>query len=593
MTDVTRIFDLLPHFKEKFSQYEVFAKKENDVWRKYFIDEYILSSNYVSSALLELGLKKGDTIVTIMDNCPEWNFLDIGMAQIGVVHVPVYPTISRNEYEYIISHCKAKIIFLSQEQYCKKLNPILDKLTHVIEVYSFCEFSPYKNWGTFFDLGKKVVEKHAAYIENIKKTIKPTDLFSIIYTSGTTGISKGVMLSHHNLISNVKDSEEVHVFKENMKSISFLPLCHVFERAGNYTYQFCGTSIYYAESIEKIADNIKEIKPHGFLTVPRLLEKLYNQVATGARRLPLIQRMLFFWAINIGFKYDLEESKNWYYSFRREIANKLIYYRWREALGGNIKCIISGGAVLQTRIERIFWATGMPVQNGYGLTETSPTITANKNKLPDIKFGTVGVPIKNVLVKIAEDGEILVKGPNVMMGYYKNEELTKKVIDKDGWFHTGDIGEFIDDKFLTVTDRKKEIFKLSTGKYIAPQVIETKLKESLFINHIIVVGENRKFASAIIIPNFTYLHDWCYIHKIRFRDNKNLIHHKKVIDRIQKEIDKLNQDLGRFEQIRKFVLIDDIWSPKSGELTPTLKLKREQLTYRYRRLINRFYVNEN
>lgn len=592
MTDVTRIFDLLPHFKERFSEYEVFAKKIDQNWQKIFIDEYIHQANIVSSAFIELGLKKGDKVVTIVDNCPEWNFLDIGMSQIGVVHVPVYPTIGRNEYEYIINHCDAKIIFISHEDYLKKLIPIQDKLTQIEQIFSFIDFLNFKKWNDFVELGTKSFEKNLNYIENIKKTIKSSDLATIIYTSGTTGISKGVMLSHDNIISNIKDSQDVHVFAENMKAISFLPLCHVFERVGNYTYQYFGTSIYYAESIEKIAENIQEIKPIGFLTVPRLLEKLYNQVAASGRRLPLIKKMFFFWAINLGFKYDFGEAKNWYYRLKREIANKIIYYRWREALGGNIKCIICGGATLQTRLERLFWAVGMPVQNGYGMTETSPTITANKNSLPDIKFGTVGVAIKNVQIKLADDGEILVKGPNVMLGYYKNPELTAKVIDSEGWLHTGDIGEYLNDKYLVVSDRKKEIFKLSTGKYISPQVIETKFKESLLINQILVVGENRKFTSAIIIPNFPYLHDWCYVHKIRFRDNKNLVSNKKVIQRYQKEINQLNEGLGRYEQIKKFYLITDTWSPKTGELTPTLKLKREKLTYNYRRLINRFYAKE-
>ena len=436
--------------------------------------------------------------------------------------------------------------------------------------------------------GKKNEEKYKIELEEIKNSIKPEDLVTIIYTSGTTGDSKGVMLNHINLISNVIETSKAHHLGYGHKAISFLPLCHVLERMLNYHYQYKGISVYYVENMGTVGEVVKEVKPHIFATVPRLLEKIYDNIISKGKSLPWIKKKIFFWAVKLGLKFRLKGNSG-FYKFRLKIARKLIFSKWREALGNDMVVIVSGGAALQSRLERIFWAAGIPVIQGYGLTETSPVISVNPLRIDEIKFETVGPVLQDVKVKIAEDGEILAKGPNLMMGYYKAPELTAEVIDDEGYFHTGDIGIMEDNKYLRITDRKKEIFKLSAGKYIAPQPIENRLKESFFIEQAMVIGENEKFASALISPNFAYLHDWCSLHKIQFRDNAELIEIPEVIERFSREIREISNTLGEHEQIKRFRLVTEEWSPQSGELSPTLKLKRNLLAMHYKDVIADIY----
>jgi len=543
----------------------------------------------VSCGLLELGFKKGDTIATVSNNRPEWNMIDMGMSQIGAVHVPIYPNISDEEYEHIFKHSDAKFLILSSADLYNKIKPIADKVKNIEKVFSFDQIEGIPNWTEITELGKSNREKNIGSVNEIKESIKPEDLCSIIYTSGTTGLSKGVMLSHKNFVSNVLDCMPVLPLDKEDIVLSFLPLCHVLERMVNYLFQYSGNGIYYAESIDTIGENIKEVKPHGFAAVPRVIEKLYDKIILKGKDLKGIKRALFFWAVNIGLKFELNNANGTLYGIKLKIADKLIFSKWREALGGRVKVIVSGGAALQPRLARIFYAAGLIIQEGYGLTETSPVIAVNYRNYPKIKFGTVGPVIDNVEVKIAEDGEILMKGPNLMIGYYKDPEKTKEVIDEDGWFHTGDIGFLHDGRILQITDRKKEIFKLSTGKYLAPQVIENKLKESPFIEQIMVVGEGEKYAGAIICPSFEYLHSWCSMHGIHYRDNRDLIQIPTIIDRMQKEIDKYNEQLGRHEQIKRFELTCQEWLPTTGELSPTLKLKRKFLLNKYKIKLARLY----
>jgi long-chain acyl-CoA synthetase len=438
------------------------------------------------------------------------------------------------------------------------------------------------------ETGKKNAEKFSNLVAETKKSIKPEDLVTIIYTSGTTGNSKGVMLSHKNLISNAISTSTAHHLCYGNRAMSFLPLCHVYERMMNYHFQYKGISVYYVENMGTVSEAVKEVKPQIMNTVPRLLEKIYDNILGKGRELSWIKKTIFFWAVTLGLRYKLHKNSS-FYKFRLNIARKLIFSKWQEALGGELQVIVSGGAALQSRLEKIFWAAGLPVIQGYGLTETSPVIAVNPFRIPEIRFGTVGPILENVEVKIADDGEILCRGVNVMMGYYKAPQLTAEVIDKEGWFHTGDIGVFEEGKWLKITDRKKEMFKLSAGKYIAPQVIENKLKESFFIEQAMVIGENEKFASALLSPNFVFLHDWCSEHKIHFRDNSDLIELPEVIERFSREVKEVNKSLGEHEVIKRFRLVTEEWTPQTGELSPTLKLRRNYLTERYKDIIAEIY----
>ena len=587
--EVTRLFDLLNHGKQVYGKNSVIASKQNDSWIEFNIDAYAENASNISFGLMALGLGKGDKVATISNNRPEWNFVDMGVSQAGMVHVPIYPTISNEEYQHILKHSESKVVFISDRQLYSNIKPIADTIPGIIGVYLFNKVDGIPNWEEVLAIGKENAQKLSAQFQEIKDSVRPADTASIIYTSGTTGLSKGVMLSHENFLSNVEACQSLFPLGPGDMSLSFLPLSHVYERMVNYYYQFKGVSIYYAENMGTIGENLKELRPTVFVAVPRVIERTYDKIIAKGKDLTGIKKQLFFWAVNLGYRYK-EEGNGFFYMLQLKLARKLIFSKWKDALGGRLKFIISGGAALQPRLARVFYAAGIPIYEGYGLTETSPVIAANQAVIPgNLMFGSVGTVINNIEVKIADDGEILMGGPSLMQGYYKSPEQTAEAIDTEGWFHTGDIGKFEKGKFLVITDRKKEMFKLSSGKYIAPQVIENKLKESFFIEQVMVVGENEKFASAIVSPNFSFLHDWCSRHKIHFENNQELIQKPEVIKRYQREINEINSQTGQHEQIKRFRLVPDSWSPQTGELSPTLKLRRRVVYEKYSEILESIY----
>ena len=587
--ELKRTFDIVDLNIANHQKDDALAVKRNGKWEKFSTKQYKEFVDAFSYGLLAMGFKKGDKIVTVSNNRPEWNFMDNGMTQIGAVHVPIYANQGLAEYEHILSHSDARIVIVSSKEFYEKIKEPAKNAPKIENIFCLDEIEGVKNWMEIVDMGRKEAATFKDKLIEIKDSIGEEELMSIIYTSGTTGLSKGVMLSHKNFVQNLLGTIDILPVEPEDKFLSFLPLCHVFERMVNYLVQYRGCAVYYAESIETVGDNIREVSPQGFAAVPRVIEKLYDKIVLKGKELTGIKKSLFFWAVNLGLKYELNNANGAFYEFQLKMANKIIFSKWREALGGKVKIVVSGGAALQPRLARIFNAAGIPVLEGYGLTETSPVIAVNQLFYPHIKFGTVGPILKNVEVKIAEDGEILMKGPSLMMGYYKDQKMTDKTIDKDGWFHTGDIGEIHDCNILKITDRKKEIFKLSTGKYIAPQVAENIFKESSFIEQIMVVGANEKYAAAIISPAFHFLHGWCAIHNVKFQDNKDLIQHPKVIERYQKEIDKINENFGSHRQLKKFELVCQEWTPETGELSPTLKVKRRFLKEKYRIKLDRLY----
>lgn len=586
--EITRTFDIIEWNFEKYPRKDMYGGKVDKEWVTYSTEDVKRNVDLTAYGLYALGLNEGDKIATITGNRPEWNFADMGMAQAGMIHVPVYPTITAEEYAYIFDHAEVRAVIVGNKQLYQKIKDVAGKTGHIKHIISFEKVDGLMSFTELMEEGKKSEEKFRDRLAGTKASIKPEDLVTIIYTSGTTGNSKGVMLSHSNLVINALETSTAHEFGYGYRALSFLPLCHVYERMVNYHFQYKGLSVYYVENLGTITDAMKEIKPHIFNTVPRLLEKIYDTIIGKGKNLPWLKKQIFFWAVNLGLKFRLEGNSA-FYNFKLKIARKLIFSKWQEALGNEVRVMVSGGAALQSRLERIFWAAGLPVLQGYGLTETSPVIAVNPFRMGEIKFGTVGPVIKDVEVKIAEDGEILCKGPNVMMGYYKAPELTAEAIDSEGWFHTGDIGIFEDGIFLKITDRKKEMFKLSAGKYIAPQPIENRLKESFFIEQAMVIGENEKVAAAVISPNFPFLHDWCTIHKVQYRDNGELVRLPQVVERYGKEIKEINATLAEHEQIKKFRLVTEEWSPATGELSPTLKLKRNVITAKYKDLIAEIY----
>jgi len=590
--EITRVFDLLDDYRELYNyKNDVLAGKENGDWIKYTASQYIEFSDTFSCGLLAMGLSKGDKIVTISNNRPEWNFIDMGIAQAGLVHVPIYPTISKDDYYYILNHCQPKILIVSDKSLYEKLKPIAG-MANINEIYSINKLDGVENWQIIMNKGRENKEKLMPELQKIKDSIRPEDLFTLVYTSGTTGFPKGVMLSHNNIVNNFRETSKHLPYGAEIKALSFLPLSHVYERIVNYLYQIKGINIYYAENLGTIAENLNEVHPHIFCTVPRILELFFERILDKGHDLSFIKRQIFFWAIELGKKFELEKKDGWFYNLKYNIADKLVYSGIRKALGGEIKVVVSGGASLQDRLARFFFAIGFELIEGYGLSETSPVVAANNLVTHQVKIATVGPVIKGVEVKIADDGEILCRGHNVMMGYYKDPELTANVIDKDGWFHTGDIGNFVDGIYLKITDRKKEIFKLSSGKYVAPQLIENKLKESEFIEQAMVIGENQKFASALIQPNFPFLHGWCSLNKVHFHDNDDMIVNADVIAQYNKVIGEINLQLGQTEQIKRFRLIADEWSQYSGELSPTLKLKRKYIYEKYKEVIQQIFVSQ-
>lgn len=590
MKDYTRLFDIIYYQNENKPLKAAIAAKETadtgKQWREYSTGECIEIINKVSNALLSLGIKKDDKIAIISNNRPEWNFLDLGMQQIGAVNVPVYPTITESEYEFIFNHAEVKLCFVSDQELFDKVSSIKNKVPSLQNIYTFDDIEGAKNWKTILtEVGEDGLRK----IETYRNQVREEDMATIIYTSGTTGTPKGVMLSHKNLVSNIKSVSSVLPMDSIPKALSFLPLCHSFERTVYYVYLANCVSIYYAENLDTIGENLREVKPACFTTVPRLLEKVYEKIMEKGRSLTGIKKKLFFWALNLGLQYEVGKDLGWYYNFRLSIARKLIFSKWIEALGGNIKIIVTGAAAMQPRLGKLFTAAGITVIEGYGLTETSPVISTNRFEEQNRAIGTVGIPIPGVEVKIANDGEILARGPNIMMGYYKRKDLTDEAIDKDGWIHTGDIGEFINGKFLKITDRKKELFKTSGGKYIAPQPLENKYKEYPYIEQIMIVGENRKFVSALIVPSFPNLREWCAKKGLQNSTNKELIGHPEVISEFQNAIEQFNKGINKVEQVKKFQLLPDEWSVESGELTPTMKLKRRVILEKYKNDIEEIY----
>ena len=583
--EIRRAFDFLYHQLETNPIGDCLNYKVNGSWVRYSTQDFVDIAHKISLGLLKLGLKRGDKVAIISPNRPEWNFIDQACQEIGVVTVPMYPTITVEDYKYIFSHAEVKVIFAADQDLIEKVNEALVGQS-VEHVYSFDEVDGVENWKTVLSLDP---EGDISVLQESRNRISHEDLLTIIYTSGTTGRPKGVMLNHRNVTSNalaLSNMLDGVLIGGKDRVLSFLPLCHIYERVAIYFYQQNSLGIYYAESMDTIGDNLRDIKPHMFTCVPRLLEKVYDKIVSKGYELPFFKRKLFFWALGLGLKFDNNIEYGWWYKLRLGIARKLIFSKWREALGGNIKFIASAAAALQPRLARIFWAAEIPVYEGYGLTETSPAITANGPSAT--RIGSVGKLIQDVEVKIADDGEILCKGPNVMQGYYKNPEMTAEVI-QDGWFHTGDIG-VIEDGFLRITDRKKEMFKTSGGKYIAPQLMENKFKESEFIEQIMVLGEGRKFPSALIVPNFESLKDWCAENHVIESTPNELIKHPKVQDLYQVEIKRFNEEFGNWEQIKKFQIVEKTWAVDTGELTPTMKLKRRVIKEKFKELIESIYM---
>ncbi len=590
--EITRLFDILDLYKTKYAdKTDAFARHGDNKWITYSGKDYVDLAQHFAYGLLQLGLERGDKIATISQNRPEWNFVDMGMSLAGIVHVPIYPTLSADDQVYILNHSESKYLIISDRMLLQKVKPALDQVTALHGIYIMDEVEGEKCWMEVVELGRVNAEKHKEKLKQIQQEVKEDDLLTLIYTSGTTGNPKGVMLSHKNILSNAKTTESILPLDSSDRVMSFLPLCHVYERMMIYNYQLNGVSVYYVENLGRIGEFVKEIKPHAFNTVPRLIEKVYDGIVSKGKNLTGIKKILFFWALNLAHKFELHGKRSWWYEYKRKIADKLIFSKWREGLGGNIKLMVSGGSALQVRLAQVFWGANLPVYEGYGLTETSPVIAVNDPRdITRVQLGTVGPVLEGVTVKIAEDGEILCKGPGVMMGYYKDEEQTKEVIDENGWFHTGDIGVLVEGKYLKITDRKKEMFKTSSGKYIAPQVIENILKESNLIESAMVVGENEKFASALISPNLNYLHYYATKYKLNFRDNPELIRIPEVIKRVQVEVNAANKRLGQTEQIKRFRLVCEEWSPATGELSPTLKLRRAVVYKKYDHILREIYA---
>ena len=575
---LNRLFDVPYHQLKNFPQEHMFNTKVNGEWQALSTKDFLDRSMQLSKALIHLGISSGDRVAVASTNRYEWNILDIAVQQVGAVLVPLYPTISAKDYAYILNDCSAAYMFVGNQEIADKITEVKHQLTTLKEVYAFDELNEVSSWNTLFMLNHEVSE---LMVQERMDQVKPEDLLTIIYTSGTTGNPKGVMLSHQNVLSNVLACEEPIPADQSSKVLSFLPVCHIYERMLHYLYMYIGASIYFAESMETIGDNIREVKPDVFSAVPRLIEKVYDKIIAKGEDLTGVKKKLFFWAVGLAEEYEQTGKGSWYY-LKLGIARKLIFKKWQEALGGNVRAIASGSAALQTRLSRIFLAAGIPILEGYGMTETSPVISVNSFQR-GIRFGSVGALIDDVEVMIASDGEILVKGPNVMMGYYNNEDASKEVFDADGWLKTGDIGEFIEGKFLKITDRKKEIFKTSGGKYIVPQAIENSLKESRFIEQAMVIGENQKFPAAFIVPDYAFLRAWAKRHELSFegQSNEQIIADPTVYKRIFEEVEKVNANLGNWEQLKKIKLLPDLFSIEGNELTPTLKLKRKVILEKY------------
>ena len=588
MQDITRLFDFPYYQLEKFDLKNSLVTKYNGEWIATSTRDYINKANTVSRALLKLGVKPNDKIALIsMTNRTEWNIMDIGILQLGAQNVPIYPTISEEDYAYVLNHAECVYCFVSCSEVYEKVKTVKDKVPSLKEIYSFDELGECKNWKELLQLGKD--ESNQTEVEKLKASVKPEDLATLIYTSGTTGRPKGVMLSHDNIVSNtLESSSRLPIADGTVKALSFLPVCHIYERMLMYLYQYRSVSIYFAESLETISENLKEVEPHVMTAVPRLIEKVYDKIIAKGADLKGIKKFLFFWAVKVGLRYEPYGQNGWWYEQQLKLARKLIFSKWKAGLGGNLGLIASGSAALQPRLARIFNAAEMGLMEGYGLTETSPVISVNDMRNNGFKIGTVGKPIGRTEVKIEADGEICIKGPQVMMGYYRDAVKSAEVL-KDGFFHTGDIGEIDADGFLRITDRKKEMFKTSGGKYIAPQVMENRFKQSRFIEQIMVVGEGEKMPAALIQPNFEFLGEWAVRHNINLGTNAESVINPKVLVRFQEEVDHANEKFAKWEKIKEFRLTPDVWSVDGGHLTPTMKLRRKIIKEKYMALYNQIY----
>lgn len=582
MNNTGRIFDLLKKNNSSAKQL-LLAKRDNTGWREYHLAEITEIVDNLSKGLVSKGFKRGDRIALMSGNRPEWNFVDFACNQIGIALIPLYPTLSAQDLSYIITDAEVKFVFVSNSDLSSRLDTAIAENQLQLEVFTFDEVINKPSYLELVELGKT----QTIDLKAINEAVQEDDLLTLIYTSGTTGKPKGVYLTHKNLISNVEAC--IHLLTDDFsKAISFLPLCHIFERMVVYMYISRGIHIYYAENLDNIVADINEVKPDLFTTVPRVLEKVYDKIVEKGKALSGIKKSLFFWALDLGHQFKEPARNGAFYNFKLGIARKLIFSKWRDALGGNIKIIISGGAALQERLGRIFWAADIKVLEGYGLTETSPVIAVNSWVETDVQFGSVGRVLQNLDVKIAADGEILVKGPSITKGYYKNDDATREAIDNEGYFHTGDIGE-LKDGFLKITDRKKEIFKTAGGKYVAPQVLENKLMESTLIGQVMIVGENQRFPSAVIVPAFEELEKWASYKGISYTTREELIKNTQVQAKYQQEIDKANTNFGQWEKVKKFILLPKEWSINDGELTPKLSLKRKVILQKYDSLIKEIY----
>jgi len=586
MITAKRLFDI-PYFQlENYPNPTMFVTKKQDAWVPVSTSEFLTEVMQVSKGLIAFGIQPGDRVAVSSNNRVEWNILDIAVQQVGAVLVPLYPNISESDYRYILNNAEAKLMIVSNLDLATKIQQVQKDTPSLLDFFTFDTIENFQHWKILHEKGASIDESEVKLRMDM---VKYEDLATIIYTSGTTGNPKGVMLSHKNLLSNVSACMSPIPADNHSKVLSFLPVCHVYERMLHYLYMQIGCSIYFAESMDTIGENIKEVKPDLFSAVPRLIEKVFDKIMAKGEDLKGIKRSLFFWAVRLAEEYETVGKSSWYH-FKLAIARKLIFSKWQEALGGNVRAIASGSAALQPRLMRMFMAAGIPILEGYGLTETSPVVSVNCFT-KGIRIGCVGALIDEVEVKIAEDGEILIKGPNVMMGYYKNQEANDEVFDAEGWFHTGDIGTFQEGVYLKITDRKKEIFKTSGGKYIVPQAMENKFKESRFIEQIMVIGEGQKFPAALIVPNFSFIREWIQRHDLDFGklDNADLIQQQELIDRIQEEISLYNKGFGNWEQIKKFKLLPREFSIENEELTPTLKLKRKKILEKNTIAFNEIY----
>ncbi len=584
---ITRIFDLLENYLEQYPKQEAaLAYKRGGQWRKYSIQEYVELTNLMSYGMLQLGIQPGDNVGIVSGNRPQWNMLDMAIMQIGAISIPIYPTISQEDYRYILNHAEMKMIFIEGKELRRKLEPVLPDVKTLKSIFVFDETDgDYKFLDQLIELGRE--HQHPEQLKALKDSVTTGDLATIIYTSGTTGNPKGVMLSHSNIVSQIENLKSTPS-PWSKTSLSFLPLCHAYERMLVYLYQFLGMSVYYAESLATIADNIKEINPTMMSAVPRLLEKIYDKLYLSGKKLSFVQRNIYYWAFHLATRYQLEGMSGWQ-KWQLKLADKLIYSKWRAAIGGNFDIVVSGGSAIQPHMASFFSAIGMPVFEGYGLSETSPVIAVSQRGKNGRKFGTVGLPLPGVEVKLGERDEILCRGHNVMLGYYRDPELTSQVIDAEGWFHTGDTGKFTSEGQLIITGRLKSIFKTSFGKYVNPQAIESKFTESPLIDQMIVVGENKKFAAAIMTPDFVYLKSWAKLHHVEAATNEELVKHPVVQKRYSEEVKKYNHNFGDFEQVKRWILVPDEWTQPNGMLSPTLKIKRNVIGERYKEQIEKLF----